>query len=65
MLEQVNAAPTAYQLEAFSEIAPRFAGRLNEVNEFLRGQVPGWNESLRKSGVPALVVGKVVDPPRK
>lgn len=59
-VESVNAAPTAYQMEAAASLTPKFSERLAEVNRFLSAQVARWNEELRKEGLPALVTGPLL-----
>jgi len=60
-IENVNAAPTSYQKEAFTELSRQFREGLPEINAFLTKTVPAWNEALRKAGAPPLVAGKPVE----
>ncbi|MFN0167918.1 MAG: VPS10 domain-containing protein [Bryobacteraceae bacterium] len=61
-IEAVNAAPTAYQMEALASISPAFTQGMAEINEFLRTRVPEWSGALQKAGAPGLVVGDTTGP---
>jgi photosystem II stability/assembly factor-like uncharacterized protein len=60
-IDGVNAAPTPYQRQYFTEIQPEFRLRMEEANKFIREKVPEWNEKLREWNAPTLTTRKPVE----
>ncbi len=60
-IDGVNAAPTPYQRQYFSEIQPEFRLRMDEANKFIREKIPEWNEKLRAWNAPTLTTRKPVE----
>jgi hypothetical protein len=53
-----NFGPTAGQRQYFAEIQPVYRARVDEVNKFLTGTLPQWNEKLRAWNAPTLTTRK-------
>ena len=60
-IDATNAAPTVYQRQYIQEVQPEYADRMAEVNRFINGTVPQWNEKLRAWNLPTLTTRKPVE----
>ena len=60
-VDATNAMPTPYQRQYFQEIQPEYADRMAEVNRFINGTIPQWNEKLRGWNLPTLTTRKPVE----
>jgi hypothetical protein len=59
-IELVNAAPTQYQLEFFTELQRDYDDKVTAADRFLSQSVPALNRLLQTSGISSgITVGKV------
>ena len=63
-IDSVNAAPTVYQRDAFTDLQAKFRERMEEVNRYLSDAVAQLNETLRRNNAPPVVAIKPVELPR-
>ncbi|HEY9231631.1 MAG TPA: hypothetical protein VIS78_05775, partial [Blastocatellia bacterium] len=63
-IDSVNAAPTVYQRDAFTDLQTKFRERMEEVNRYLSDAVAQLNETLRRNNAPPVVAIKPVELPR-
>jgi len=63
-IDRVNAAPTPYQREAFTDLQTKFRERMEEVIRFINESLPKLNDTLRRNNAPVVVVGKPIELPR-
>src|SRR5581483_4696254 len=63
-IDSVNAAPTVYQREAFTDLQTKFRQAMEEINRYLGDGVAQLNETLRRNNAPPVVGIKPVDVPR-
>jgi len=57
LVQSVDQAPTASQLQVFDELHTRLTTQLSTWQQIQSTDVPALNDLMRKNGVPTLAVG--------
>ena len=61
LIQGVDGAPTAQQLQVLEELHSRLQSALSQWQEIVRTDLPALNEMMRKQGVPTLAVASEAD----
>jgi hypothetical protein len=59
-----NAAPTAAMREQFNLMQTQLPPKIGDINRFISEDTARINQTLQKSGLPVIVVGKAIEPPK-
>jgi len=59
-----NAAPTAAMREQFTLLQSQLPPKIADINRFITDDTAKMNAILQKAGLPVIIVGKAIEPPK-